>query len=165
MQLQDKYRIAILAAYALALHSLERFIPTPIPWLRFGFANIITLTSLILYGFNTAMAITLVRVIAGSLITGTFLGPAFVLSFSGGITSTLAMWCIYRATQGIFSPFGLSIAGAFFHNIAQLSVAYALFIQNIRAILIITPVIIFVGTITGAINGVATTFILKKLRA
>ena len=69
MQSQDKLRIALLAAYAIGLHGLERMIPAPIPWLRFGLANIITLTALILYGFRVAMTITLIRVLIGSLFT------------------------------------------------------------------------------------------------
>lgn len=69
--------IALLAAYAIGLNSIERLIPSPIPWLRFGFANIITLTTLYLYGLKAGMTVTLIRVFVGSLFTGTFLGPAF----------------------------------------------------------------------------------------
>jgi hypothetical protein len=34
MQLRDKQRIAILSAYALALHGFESLLPMPIPWLK-----------------------------------------------------------------------------------------------------------------------------------
>jgi heptaprenyl diphosphate synthase len=164
MQLQDKYRIALLSAYALALHGFESLLPTPIPWLRLGLANIITLTALLLYGIRAAVMITLIRVILSSLFTGTFLGPAFILSLGGGITSTLAMGFILSMAPRLFSTVGLSLIGALFHNITQLFLAYFLFIQRIEAILLISPIIIFLGTITGTVNGVISDLLVKNLK-
>jgi heptaprenyl diphosphate synthase len=163
MQLQDKYRIALLSAYALALHGFEYLLPKPIPWLRLGLANIITLVALILYGFRTAMTVTLIRVILASIFTGTFLGPAFVLSFGGGIASTATMGFIRRVKKDLFGPVGLSLAGAFFHNIAQLILAYLLFIQRIEAVLIISPIIILAGALTGLVNGTVAELLIKNL--
>jgi heptaprenyl diphosphate synthase len=163
MQSQDKYRIAVLAAYALALHGFEYLLPTPIPWLRLGLANIITLVALTLYGFSTAMSVTLIRVILASIFTGTFLGPAFLLSLSGGISSTAAMGLIYVVQRNLFGPVGLSLIGALFHNIAQLTLAYFLFIQRIEAILIISPLVIFIGVLTGFANGVVADILIKNI--
>ena len=164
MQLQDKYRIALLSAYALALHGFESLLPTPIPWLRFGLANIITLTTLFLYGVRAAIMVTLIRVILSSLFAGTFLGPAFILSLGGGITSTLAMGFVLSITPRLFSAIGLSLIGALFHNIAQLFLAYFLFIQRVEAILLISPLIIFIGTVTGAVNGVVSDLLISNLK-
>ncbi len=163
MQLQDKYRIALLSAYALALHGFESLIPTPIPWLRFGLANIITLVALVLYGFRTAMMVTLIRVILASIFKGTFLGPAFILSLGGGISSIAAMGLIISLYRNLFGPVGLSLIGALFHNIAQLILAYFLFIQRIEAILLISPVIILIGVLTGVVNGIVSDLIIKNL--
>jgi heptaprenyl diphosphate synthase len=101
MQLQDKYRIALLAAYAIGLHSFESLLPSPVPWLKLGLANIITLVTLLLYGMRTAIAVTLIRVILVSLFTGTFLGPAFILSLGGGIISTVTMGFIFSGAEVI----------------------------------------------------------------
>ncbi len=163
MQSQDKYRIAVLAAYALALHGFEYLLPTPIPWFRLGLANIITLVALTLYGFSTAMSVTLIRVILASIFTGTFLGPAFLLSLSGGVSSTAAMGLIYVVQRNLFGPVGLSLIGALFHNIAQLTLAYFLFIQRIEAILIISPLVIFIGVLTGFANGVVADILIKNI--
>ncbi len=164
MQSQDNLRIAILSAFAIGLHALERLIPSPVPWLRFGFANIIILLSLILYGFRVGIMITLIRILVGSILVGTFLGPGFLLSFSGGIVSTTAMYACLRLFRASISAFGLSIIGAFFHNLTQLAVAYALFIRRLDAVLYLAPVILFIGIITGSINGVATLAIIKRLK-
>jgi heptaprenyl diphosphate synthase len=163
MQLQDKYRTAVLSAYALALHGFEALLPSPIPWLRLGLANIIALTALMLFGFRTALMITLIRVVVGSLFTGTFLGPSFILSLGGGICGTCAMGAVLRMGRKLFGPVGISLVGALFHNAAQLFLAYWLFIQRIEAVLFISPVIILMGTCTGLVNGVITDILIKNL--
>ncbi|MBF0459509.1 MAG: Gx transporter family protein [Nitrospirae bacterium] len=162
MQQRDKYRLALLAACAIALHGFERLIPTPIPWLRFGFANIITLITLILYGFNAALTITLIRILIGSMLTGTFLGPPFIMSLVGGIFSIAAMWAASRVR--VFGPLGLSLTGALFHNLGQILAVYAVFIQNLRSVMILTPVILFIGTLTGVLNGLAVIFTMEHLK-
>ena len=161
--MQDKYRVAVLSAYALALHGFEALLPSPIPWLRFGLANIITLTALMIFGFRTALMITLIRVMLGSLFIGTFLGPSFILSLGGGVCGTCAMGAVRRIGGRLFGPIGLSLIGALFHNTAQLFLAYVLFIQRIEAVLFISPVIIFIGTLTGLVNGVVTDILVKNL--
>lgn len=167
MQSQDKYRIAVLAAYAIALHGVERFIPMPIPWLKFGFANIIALTTLILFGFKAAMFVTIIRIIIGSIIIGTFLGPSFIMSFIAGVSATFFMglfYILFGKLQQIFSPIGISLIGALFHNLAQLGVAYFLFIHNLDAILLIAPLIILIGIFSGTLNGIASALIIQKIR-
>ncbi len=163
MQLQDKQRIAILAAYALALHGFESLLPTPIPWLKLGLTNIITVVALILYGFRTALLVTLLRVVLASIFIGTFLGPAFILSAGGGIASVIAMGLSIKLFKNLFGTVGISLIGALFHNIAQLSMAYFLFIQRIEAVLIIAPLIVLIGSVTGLVNGVVSDIMIKNL--
>ena len=163
MQLQDKHRIAILSAYALALHGFESLLPTPIPWLKPGLANIITLVALILFGFRTALLVTLIRVVLASIFIGTFLGPAFILSTGGGIASVIAMAVGIKLFKNLFGTVGISLIGALFHNIAQLSLAYFLFIQRIEAVLIISPLIVLIGSVTGIVNGIISDILINNL--
>jgi heptaprenyl diphosphate synthase len=164
MQLQDKYRIALLSAYAVAIHSFESLLPTPIPWFRLGIANIITLVTLMLYGFRAAMMVTLIRIILSSIFIGTFLGPGFILSFGGGVSSTIAMGAVFSVFPRLFGPIGLSLIGALLHNIAQLFLAYFLFVRQLEPILIISPVLILLGAITGTVNGFIGGMIIKSIR-
>jgi len=163
MQSQDKYRIALLSAYAIAIHSFENLLPTPIPWLRLGIANIITLATLVLYGFRAAMMVTLIRVILSSIFIGTFLGPGFIMSFGGGVTSTFAIGVVFSLFPRLFGPVGLSLIGALFHNMAQLFLAYVMFVQKIEPILIVSPILILLGTITGIVNGVIAGMLIKSI--
>jgi len=161
----EAVHIALLSAYAVGLHSIEAFIPTPVPWLRLGLANIITLTTLCLYGLRAGMTVTLTRVFVRSLLAGTFLGPAFVMSLGGGVVSTLVMWAMYSIFKRHLGIVSLSVFGALTHNIVQLFLAYFLFVRRIEAILIVSPIILFFGIITGVFNGIITNLIIKKIES
>ncbi|HXX56796.1 MAG TPA: Gx transporter family protein [Thermodesulfovibrionales bacterium] len=164
MQSQDRYRIALLSAYAVALHGFESLIPMPIPWLRVGLANIVTLTALTLFGFRAAMMVTVIRVVLASLLTGSFLGPGFVLSLGGGVFGTFAMGLTFALLPRMFGPVGLSLIGALFHNLAQLFLAYLLFIQKIEPVIFVGPILLLIGTLTGLINGLAADLLIKSLK-
>lgn len=155
--------IALLSAYAVGLHSIEALIPSPVPWLRLGLANIITLTTLYLYGLKAGMTVTLVRVVIRSLLAGTFLGPAFIMSLGGGIASTIMMWIVLVVSRRFLGPVSLSIIGALTHNVTQLVLAYLLFVRQIKAIMLISPVILIAGLATGTFNGIVTHMIIKKI--
>jgi riboflavin transporter FmnP len=68
--------IAMLVAQATILHYLEGLLPNPvpIPGVKLGLANIITLLALILYDFKTALNVVVLRTILGSLLNGTLFG-------------------------------------------------------------------------------------------
>lgn len=164
MVLQDKYRIILLSAYAIGLHSIDNMLPTPLPWLRLGISNIISLLTLLLYGFKPALTVTLIRIIVSSIISGTFLGPAFVLSFGAGLISVSSMGFFFNFLPNLFSPTGISIIGALFHNITQLILAYFIFIHNIEVLMLISPIIILLGTLTGTLNGIISNIIFLNLK-
>ncbi len=154
----------MLSSYALALHGFETLIPSPIPWLRLGLSNIVTLVTLYQYGMKPALMVTLIRVVLGSLFLGTFLGPAFFLSLGGGLAGAFSMGIVITLFPGLFSPLGLSLIGALFHNTAQLFIAYLFFIQRIDAIILVAPVLIAAGTLTGAINGLAARYLVIEIQ-
>lgn len=72
--------IAILVAQASVLHYLESMFPSPlpIPGVKLGLANIITLVALVVFDFKTALQITVLRTILGSLLSGTLFGMGFL---------------------------------------------------------------------------------------
>jgi heptaprenyl diphosphate synthase len=83
--------ISVLIALASVLQIVESLFPHPLPWLRLGLANIITLTSLVIFGYAIAVQVAVLRTILSSFILGTFLTPGFFLSFSGALMSALVM--------------------------------------------------------------------------
>ena len=58
--------IAGFAALAIAVHVIEAAFPTPLPGIKPGLANVITLIVLLRHGAVAAVWVALLRVIGGS---------------------------------------------------------------------------------------------------
>ena len=69
------HRIAKLTALAIGLHIIEAVIPSPLPGVKPGIANIVTLFVFYEYGFATAAWVSLLRVFASSLLLVNFYRP------------------------------------------------------------------------------------------
>ncbi len=143
--------LAVFAAAASVLQIIEWMLPHPVPWMKLGLANMITLLALIVFGGKFAFKVTILRILLSSFLLGTFLSPAFFFSLSGGIVSSLIMIAIYRPL-GRLSPVGVSIIGAVFHNLAQ--VAVALLLIRHTGIIILIPFILIASLVPGFINGI-----------
>ena len=83
----EDHHLARMAALALGLTVLEAAIPSPLPGVKPGLANIVTLIVLARYGWRAAAWVSLLRVVAGGLLLGNFLAPGFFLSLSGALCS------------------------------------------------------------------------------
>ncbi len=158
-------RLAVLATFALVVHTVEASIPLPIqvPGAKLGLANAITLLAFVLYGFRSAMLVTIVRTVLGGMFTGTFPGFGFILSFSGGVVSTLAMALgIALWRRDMLSLVVVSILGAVFHNTAQVSAA-AILIRNINLMKLYLPLLLLLAVPTGFFTGLAVVFARRTL--
>ncbi|MDI6641894.1 MAG: Gx transporter family protein, partial [Elusimicrobiota bacterium] len=85
-------KISYLIACGIVLQVGESLFPHPIPGVRLGLANISTLLALNFFGFSAGFYVALMRPLIGSLFLGSFLSPAFILSFSGSVVSCFVMW-------------------------------------------------------------------------
>lgn len=154
-------RLAGLIVIGLLLFIFEAYLPRPIPWLKFGLANIATLIALYWMGWKEAVIVSLFRIIIGSFFTGNLFTPGFFLSLGGGLAAVLVMGLLYHAK--IFSLLTVSIAGAIFHNLGQLFVAIYLLFKN--AILwYLLPYLLLTGVITGIVIGFFSYYLLKRIR-
>ncbi len=157
-EIRGSYRIALLVALSCVLQISESLIPHPIPGLRLGLANLVTLVALILMGFRPALEIALLRTLLSSLIMGTFMSPTFILSFCGAVVSTLVMGLLFQVSRYHhrfgFSIIGISIVGALAHNLVQLYLAYLLLVRH-GGIFVFFPWLCYgavgMGWITGAV--------------
>lgn len=163
LQVTDEDRqIAWLAALAIAIHILESGIPSPLPGIKPGLANVVTLLVLFRFGWRYAAWVSGLRVLAGSLLIGTFMSPTFFLSLAGAVASLAAigiLWLLPRNWVGIY---GISILAAVSHICAQLYVAWLLFIPH-NLILKLLPILIAAGILFGIINAIITLSIQQKL--
>lgn len=150
--------LALLVAMGTALHVVEGMlsIPMPIPGVKLGLANVVTLLAIYLYGFRDGLTVALLRVLLGSLISGMFLSPGFLLGLTGAVSSALVMAFLLKQTT-CFSMIGISMAGAVGHNIGQL-LAASLLLQS-GAVIYYLPVLLLTGIPTGILTG----FLLNSL--
>jgi heptaprenyl diphosphate synthase len=155
--------LALLVALASAVHTIEAAIPTPVPWLKFGFANILTITAISLYDLWAGLTVAFIRVMVGSMIIGTFLTPSFFIGLSGGIASAVVMGVSYRFFRGIFSLVGISVLGAYASNLAQIATVYAIFIRHTEVFMLL-PVFLGFGLVTGIVNGIGADFLVGHIK-
>lgn len=154
--------LALLGALAIVLHTVEAAIPSPLPWVKIGLANVVTLVTIPLFGGSAALAVTVVRVVVGSMITGTFLGPSFIISLTSGVVATLAMITAHHFFTRAFSLAGVSVIGAYAHSFTQVMVVYLLLIRH-KEIFYILPFFLSMSLLMGLATGLAAIILEKKL--
>ena len=147
--------MALFIAMAVVLHWLEGFLPRPLPFMRWGFANIFTLCALYLFGGAAGLTVAICRVVMAALLTGSIFTPSFAFAMAGGLAAGLCMWLM---PQRWFTAIGISVMGASAHMMAQLSVA-ALMIRH-TALLGFIPGFVLVAVLSGVLNGYATMMVL-----
>lgn len=159
----EDLRIAWLAALAVAIHVLESAFPSPLPGVKPGLANVVVIMALLLYGWRVALAVAILRVIAGSLFIGTFLSPTFLLSLSGAAAALVLLGIVWPLGSRHLSAIGLSILAALGHITGQFLVAYLIFIPH-EAVWRLYPVLVTTSLIFGLVSGTIACYILGKLK-
>ena len=158
---QDDHRVAKLAALAIGLHLIEAVVPSPLPGVKPGIANIVTLYVLYRFDYATAAWVSLLRVFASSLLFGNFLSPTFVLSLSGAMMSLVALYFVQHLPRRYFGPVSLSILAAFAHMLAQLLLVRFWLIPH-AGVAYLIPIFMLAALFFGLINGVVTNILLKR---
>lgn len=152
--------LSLLATMALALYAVESALPpiVPIPGIKLGLANIITLVVLWKYSARDAFSVLLVRILLATM----FFGQAISLlySLSGGLLCLLAMLLVKRLLHGHYL-FLASMTGAVFHNLGQIAVAFLL--TGVPAVLVYLPFLLLSGLVTGLFIGLCARFTLRFL--
>jgi len=144
---------SILTALALGLSYVERFIPlnliVPLPGVKLGLANIVTLMALYFLNTKTALTILVLRCFLNAIFGGGITGLAF--SLTGGLLSVAVMTMSRKLP--FLSIYGVSILGAAAHNIGQICAAMVLLSSGY--ILFYLPFLLLISILTGLITGTA----------
>ena len=162
MQWQGKKTafLALSVTLGLILSYVEALIPVfaGVPGLKPGLSNILIVFLLFRYGIAEAATVNLLRI----LIAGILFGNPFsiVYSLSGAVFAIIGMALLKRT--GMFSVYGVSMAGGMLHNAGQILVA-AFIVENYNIVLYL-PVLIVSGCITGFIVGFIGGVIIKRVR-
>lgn len=155
------HHIAKLTAFAIGLHIIEAVIPSPLPGVKPGIANIVTLYVLYKFGFGTAAWVSLLRVFASSLLLGNFLSPTFILSLAGALASLGVLFLTQHLPKKLFSAITHSICAAFAHIAGQLFVVWLWLIPN-GGILYLAPILLLAALFFGLVNGLLVLSITKR---
>jgi heptaprenyl diphosphate synthase len=152
---------ALLGAFCFFLSALEYMIPKPLPFMRLGIANLPILLAVDLLPMRWFLVLALVKVVGMSVISGSLFPYIALFSLAGTMIAALAMW-IARKTGGRYiSAVGVSVVGAIASNAVQILIARVVVFG--KAALLIAPLFIGMGLITGALLGLfAESFIAKS---
>ena len=160
---QRLVRAALLTALALGLSWMERFIPlqllVPLPGIKLGLANLVTLFALYFLGGRMALAILCVRCLLGSLFGGGV--TAFCFSITGGLLA-LAVMALARRLP-VLSVYGVSILGAAAHHVGQILVAVALLRSGY--VVAYLPFLLLVAIATGFLTGAISSALFRAMLA
>lgn len=161
---EEDRRIAWLTGLALGLTLAENALPSPLPGVKPGLANLVTLVVLHRFGWRTAAWVSLLRVVAGGILLGTFLSPGFVLSLAGALAALAALALTRGLPEAWFGPVTHSVVAALAHVAAQLGVVYLWLIPH-AGLLALLPVFAGAALVFGTVNGLAAAHLMERLPA
>lgn len=159
MEAKRLTRLSLLTALALILFVIELQIPTlaPIPGVKLGLANIITVYAMFLLGpADTAMILT-ARILLGSIFSGQL--TALLYSAAGGLLCYLVMVVLRRAVSQR-QIWVCSVLGAVAHNVGQIIVA--ILITQAPGLISYFPVLLVSGVIAGTFTGLCAQFVVNR---
>lgn len=154
-------RCAVLTALALALSVAEGLFPLtvlfPLPGLRLGLANLVTVYALYALSGREALLILLARCVLGALVGGNLTALAF--SLTGGLLA-LGTMALLRHIPAL-SLLGVSVGGAAAHNTGQILAATV--VLGSRAPLLYLPPLLLCSIVTGGVTGAVSMLLLRQV--
>ena len=153
--------MAVLTAIALTIFMLEAQLPAPvpIPGVKLGLANIVTLTAMLILGRREAGAILAARIVMGAVFAGN--PSAMLYSAAGGVLAYAAM-CLLVGVVPEKRLWAVSALSAVAHNMGQL-LACVLVVKT-PVVFIYAPALIVSGVITGVFTGFGAMYLVRALR-
>ena len=151
--------LALLTAIALTIFMVEAQIPAlvPIPGIKLGLANIVTVFAVFALGPKDACLVLAARIFLGAVFAGNF--STIFYSAAGGalaIAVTIGLRRILTKKQ-------LWVAGALgavAHSIGQMAMAMLLTLTP--GLLVYLPAMIAVSIVTGTFTGLCAQFLLNR---
>lgn len=160
MKTRKLTRMALLTTVALTIFMVEAQIPplVPIPGVKLGLANIITVYTMFALGPKEAGLIFLTRILLGSVFSGQMM--SLIYSLSGGTLCYLTMLFMRKLVTGK-QIWVLSVLGAIAHNIGQ--ICAAMYVLGSAAVLYYLPVLMISGMLAGLFTGLCAQVVLERL--
>ena len=159
MKTKKLTRMALLTAIALTIFMVEAQIPAlvPVPGVKLGLSNIVTVFTVFAMGPKEAAAVLFVRIFLGAVFAGNF--STIFYSAAGGALAILVTILLRKIlTQKQIWVAG--ILGAVAHSVGQM--AMAITITQTVGLVSYLPVMIICSIITGTFTGFCAQFLLDR---
>ena len=153
--------LGVLTAVALIIFVIELQIPNPfpIPGIKLGLANIITVYAVYHYKAHEVAAMVAVRLLLGAVFSGNFM--ALIYSASGAFLCLVGMLLLRRFIDERHLWIA-SVLGAVLHNTGQM--AAALIVTRTAQLLLYYPFLIVSGCLAGAFTGLCAQIVTTRLK-
>lgn len=153
---------ALLTAIALTIFMVEAQIPAPfpVPGVKLGLANIVTVYAMFLLGPADTLAILLCRVFLGSVFAGQLMSMMY--SLGGGLSCYIVMLFL-RKLLTKRQVWVCGIIGAIAHNIGQICVA--IWITNTPGLIYYLPILMVSGILAGCFTGLCAQFLVNRMES
>lgn len=155
MSLKKLTTLALYTTLSLAVYAIESAIPPliPLPGVKLGLANIITLILLRQGSARGAFMVLIARLLLSAFLFGQVL--SLLYSLAGGILSFIIMYIANRLLHNKFS-FLTGALGGLFHNLGQLLTAFA--VTATAGVFTYSPYLAVSGILTGLFTGFCAHF-------
>lgn len=154
----------LLVATALVLSLVERMFPlqavVPIPGIKLGLANVVTLFALTQLRLRETIAIIVVRVVLTSMFAGSI--TAFLFSLFGGLLAMAVMKVLCLVQGRWISLAGISVAGAAAHNLGQIGAA--ILVLGTTDVVGYLPFLLVLSIPMGLVTGSVCTAVLGHMK-
>ena len=159
MKVKKLTTLALLSAIALTIFVLEAQIPplVPIPGVKLGLANIVTVFTVFAFRGRDGAAVLTVRIFLGAVFAGNF--STIFYSAAGGALAIL----VTIVSRRFLTKRQLWVAGALgavAHSVGQMAMAVA--ITGTPGLVIYLPLMIVCSVITGVFTGLCAQFVLIR---
>ena len=153
--------MALMTCAAVMIHALEALLPQliPIPGIKPGLANIITLLALYWLKPFEALLIVTARLLIGCFLGGSL--SALLYAAAGSAVSLALMLPLSRSIDAEYL-YLVSILGAAGHNLGQIALAVA--ITKTPGLLSYLPVLLLSGCVTGLFTGLCARTVVRRLK-
>ena len=152
--------MSLFTTISLAVYAIESAVPplVPIPGIKLGLANIVTLVLLRRFRAADALMVLFCRILLSALLFGQAL--SLLYSLAGGLTSLLVMCIVTRLLRNK-RVYLTGAMGGLTHNMGQLLTAYA--VTATGGVFAYLPFLALSGVITGLFTGLCSGFLNKYL--
>ena len=161
MNIRRLTELAMLSAVALIIFVIELRIPNPfpIPGVKLGLANIVTVYAVFRCKPSETAMIVAVRLLLGAVFSG---NPSALLYSAAGAICCLCGMLLLRGVLPEKQIWLCSVIGAMLHNFGQITAA--VIIMRSFGVVAYLPLLLVTGSLAGAFTGICTQLLLGRIK-